>query len=48
MEILRVENVSKVYGKGNTLVHALNNVSFKVSKVEFVAIVGPSGSGKSS
>lgn len=48
MEILRVENVSKVYGKGNTLVHALNNVSFKVSKGEFVAIVGPSGSGKSS
>lgn len=48
MEILRVENVSKVYGKGNILVHALNNVSFKVSKGEFVAIVGPSGSGKSS
>ena len=48
MEILRVENVSKVYGKGNTLVHALDNVSFKVSKGEFVAIVGPSGSGKSS
>lgn len=48
MEILRVENVSKAYGKGNTLVHALNNVSFKVSKGEFVAIVGPSGSGKSS
>ena len=48
MEILRVENVSKVYGKGNTLVHALNNVSFKVSKGEFVAIVCPSGSGKSS
>ena len=47
MEILRVENLSKVYGKGETMVRALNNVSFSVEKGEFVAIIGPSGSGKS-
>ncbi|MCI8497603.1 MAG: ABC transporter ATP-binding protein [Clostridiales bacterium] len=47
MEILRVENLSKVYGKGETAVRALDNVSFSVEKGEFVAIVGPSGSGKS-
>ncbi|MDQ0340518.1 putative ABC transport system ATP-binding protein [Caldalkalibacillus uzonensis] len=47
MEILRVENVSKIYGKGQTRVTALDNVSFSVNKGEFVAIVGPSGSGKS-
>lgn len=47
MEILRVENLSKVYGKGPTQVNALNNVSFSVDKGEFVAIIGPSGSGKS-
>ena len=47
MEILRCENVSKVYGTGETAVAALNNVSFTVEKGEFVSIIGPSGSGKS-
>src|SRR5690554_1110276 len=47
MEILRVENLTKVYGSGETAVRALDDVSFKVNKGEFVAIVGPSGSGKS-
>ena len=47
MEILKVENVSKTYGKGETQVKALDNVSFSVNKGEFVAIVGSSGSGKS-
>ena len=47
MEILRVENLCKRYGKDSTLVEALKKVSFKVEKGEFVAIVGPSGSGKS-
>ena len=47
MEILRVENLTKVYGKGETKVTALDNVSFTVNKGEFVAIVGASGSGKS-
>lgn len=47
MEILRVENLSKVYGKGENQVHALDHVSFSVEKGQFVAIIGPSGSGKS-
>ncbi|AGL01520.1 ABC transporter ATP-binding protein [Desulfoscipio gibsoniae] len=47
MEILRTENLSKTYGKGETKVEALKDVSFSVSKGEFVSIVGPSGSGKS-
>ncbi len=47
LEILRVENLCKVYGTGNTAVKALDNVSFTVNKGEFVAIIGPSGSGKS-
>lgn len=47
MEIVRVENLSKQYGSGETAVEALNNISFSVKKGEFVAIVGPSGSGKS-
>ena len=47
MEILKVENLTKVYGKGTAQVTALDHVSFSVEKGEFVAIVGESGSGKS-
>jgi putative ABC transport system ATP-binding protein len=47
VEILKVHNLSKVYGKGDTQIKALDDVSFNVEKGEFVAIVGPSGSGKS-
>ncbi len=47
MEILKVENLTKVYGSGENQVRALDSVSFTVEKGQFVAIVGPSGSGKS-
>lgn len=47
MEILKIENLSKIYGKGESAVKALDDVSFSVKKGEFVAIIGPSGSGKS-
>ncbi len=47
MEILRIENLCKVYGEGENAVHALNGVSFSASRGEFISIVGSSGSGKS-
>lgn len=47
MDILKVENLSKQYGDGETAVKALDNISFSIKKGEFVAIIGPSGSGKS-
>ena len=47
MEILKVENLCKTYGKGDNIVRALDNVSFTVEKGEFISIIGPSGSGKS-
>jgi len=47
MEILKIEHLSKIYGKGETAVKALDDVSFSVKKGEFIAIIGPSGSGKS-
>ena len=46
MKILEIENLTKIYGKGETEVRALNDVSFSVEQGEFVAIIGPSGSGK--
>ena len=47
MEILRVENLSKFYGRGAAQVKAIDGVSFSVNRGEFVAVVGASGSGKS-
>ena len=47
MNLLEVKSISKVYGEGDTAVHALKKVSFSVPKGEFVAVVGESGSGKS-
>lgn len=47
MELIKIENLSKIYGQGETAVKALDDVSFSINKAEFVAIVGPSGSGKS-
>ena len=47
MEIIKVENLCKTYGKGETQVKALKNVSFSMQKGEFAAVVGESGSGKS-
>ena len=47
MELLRVENLSKSYGKGEAKVDALKNINLSIKKGEFIAIVGPSGSGKS-
>ena len=47
MNLLEVSNICKTYGSGETAVHALKNVSFSVSKGEYVAVIGESGSGKS-
>ena len=47
MDILKIENLSKIYGEGENQVKALDKVSFSVPKGQFVAIIGPSGSGKS-
>ena len=47
MEIIQAEHVSKIYGKGENQVKAVDDVSFSVEQGEFVAIIGPSGSGKS-
>ena len=47
MELLRIENLTKIYGSGENEVRALDGVSFSVEKGEFLAIIGPSGSGKS-
>lgn len=47
LEVIRLENVSKVFGKGDKAIKALNSIDLTIQKGEFVAIVGPSGSGKS-
>ena len=45
MELMRIEHLTKVYGSGENAVHAVDDVSFSVEKGEFLAIIGPSGSG---
>ena len=47
MEFLQIEHLSKIYGKGDTAVHALNDISFTVPRGQMCAVIGPSGSGKS-
>ena len=47
MEILKVENISKIYGSNNNSVKALDNISFTINQGEFISIIGASGSGKS-
>ena len=47
MELIKVEHLTKIYGKGENAVRAVDDISFTVEKGEFVAIIGPSGSGKS-
>jgi putative ABC transport system ATP-binding protein len=47
LNILKTENLSKIYGIGDTKVTALDNLNLKISKGQFVSIIGPSGSGKS-
>ncbi|MFW6238162.1 MAG: ABC transporter ATP-binding protein [Bacillota bacterium] len=47
MSVIRVENLTKIYGKGDIAVEALKDVSFEVETGEFLAVMGPSGSGKS-
>ena len=47
MEILKIENLKKIYGKEENLVNAVDDVSFSIERGEFIAVVGPSGSGKS-
>ena len=46
MELMRIEHLTKVYGSGENAVHAVDDVTFSVEKGEFLAIIGPSGSGK--
>ena len=47
MEILKIENLKKMYGKGENLVNAVDDVSFSIERGDFISVVGPSGSGKS-
>ena len=47
MEILKIENLTKVYGSGENAVTELDHISFSVEQGEFISIIGPSGSGKS-